>query len=615
MSRVPFVRGRVVGLVCCGLLVATTSLTTLTSGTASADASAPITLIGNNASGPLINSDPLTTVAATSVSVNNAMDTAVLTNGDVLVADSGNNQIRRADSLHNIYPYAGSGTSGCAVGGDLSQPRGVTSDGVGGAYVSTGYCGFIEHITADGNATLVAGQVLGQFYNGAFAAGTPATQISLNQPAKMFYDVGTQVLYTANQYASDVIAVQNGTATIIAGTPDRNGYTGDGGPATSAKLNYPGAVVEHNGVIYIADSSNGVIRAVDPSGIITTLPALNDQMINGLTISPDGKGLYVAYWHGRVTRIDLATGVETIVSSTLDDNLGGLAFDALGNLDVASATRVVQLPGVYVPPAPVPTIKNWVALGDSYSSGEGVAPFIDGTHQKNDECHRSTRSYSEDIAQANPTLYKLDFHACSGAVINDFYGPNHSNPLESNPQLSWVAANTDIVTFTIGGNDVHFADAMRYCATRTSKMETCQKKWQTRVDTAMKPLKDELTQLVSDIKNKAPDTKIYLVGYPRFFPVNPPAHCSTGAPLFVFGKSDMQWINTEISNMDTAISAAATASGVSYVNSYDMVGATHDLCGTDRWINLASVPLAYSYHPNAQGQQALSSILISSMSQ
>lgn len=264
-------------------------------------------------------------------------------------------------------------------------------------------------------------------------------------------------------------------------------------------------------------------------------------------------------------------------------------------------------------PTPQPTPKlNWVALGDSFSSGEGVEPFIDGTNIRGDQCHRSTLSYSEDIVAANPDKYSLEFRACSGAVFSDLYNPNHSNRLEATPQLSWVKADTDIVTLTIGGNDAHFADVMRYCVTRNQFKRTCEKEWSARVDKAIAGLKSKYENAVFNIRLKAPNAKIYILGYPRFFPINPPKNCSTGFASFVFSQSDMSWINREIQSMNSV--AAAGSTGATFVDTYNMVGSSHDMCSASSWLNLANISHSvYSFHPNAAGQKAYSQALLAAI--
>ncbi|MFT3662253.1 MAG: VWA domain-containing protein [Gordonia sp. (in: high G+C Gram-positive bacteria)] len=111
--------------------------------------------------------------------------------------------------------------------------------------------------------------------------------------------------------------------------------------------------------------------------------------------------------------------------------------------------------------------KTLAVLGDSFSSGEGARPFIKGTDNKRNRCHRSAVNYGN-ILFPNRTITI----ACSGAVIHDFYGQQRSSEddAEDNyeqPQLKrlrGIAADIDAVTLSIGGNDLRFAEIVKECA-------------------------------------------------------------------------------------------------------------------------------------------------------
>jgi lysophospholipase L1-like esterase len=263
------------------------------------------------------------------------------------------------------------------------------------------------------------------------------------------------------------------------------------------------------------------------------------------------------------------------------------------------------------------SVRNWVALGDSYSSGEGNPPFLGGSNVKGDQCHRSLAAYSEVISKQHSGIYHLSFHACSGALIKDMFSSNHNNSKEITPQLSWLSASTRIVTLTIGGNDAHFADVLNYCARRVPYQPSCKSIWGGAVDSAITNMSigtgrahDNYPDLFAAIKKKAPDARVYVLGYPRFFPPNQTATCPTGFPGFthLFTASDMHWINSEIAKLDTLIKMDAIASGFTYVGEYGAMG-RHELCTKHPWFYSARLPKASSFHPNKSGQSAMAAIL------
>lgn len=285
------------------------------------------------------------------------------------------------------------------------------------------------------------------------------------------------------------------------------------------------------------------------------------------------------------------------------------------------AAAVTTVAGAAPVGARVPATGQYVALGDSYSSGEGAPGkgrphWLKGTNVDGDQCHRSPVGWPELVEQQSAPGSRLSFHACSGALVADFYHANHENPHEVKPQLDWLGQNTSTVTYTIGGNDAHFADVMEYCALRARSMPTCRATWSAQVDAAIAQLAGEhnngtLRQLGSDAATRAPDAHILVVGYPRLFPSSPPTSCPTGVPGFRFWHVDMEWMNAETAKLDEAAKRAALATpNASYVATFGGL-AGHDLCAShDRWINRADLDhIEFSYHPDRRGQQAIAALV------
>jgi trimeric autotransporter adhesin len=146
------------------------------------------------------------------------------------------------------------------------HPSGVAVDGQGDVFVSTGDHRVLK-VTAAGATTTVAGT--GQ--PGFSGDGGPATSAALNGPAAVAVDPG------GNLYISDIRnnrvrkVAPDGTIATVAGT-GVGGYSGDGGAATAARLSSPGGLaVDARGTLYIADTGNNRVRKVDVGGTITTL--------------------------------------------------------------------------------------------------------------------------------------------------------------------------------------------------------------------------------------------------------------------------------------------------------------------------------------------------------
>jgi hypothetical protein len=278
-------------------------------------------------------------------------------------------------------------------------------------------------------------------------------------------------------------------------------------------------------------------------------------------------------------------------------------------------SMIAMQAGSATSPPPTPFTGTYVALGDSYSSGEGDPPYLSGTNNGTDECHRSALSYSFDVS-LGLGFYgsNFSFHACSGALIQDFLKKNKDN--QEPPQLQWLNASTRLVTLTIGGNNADFAEVMADCVLDAD----CQTGWQYFVDHDITAMSSNLPsnpvsleQLYLKIKKAAPNAKVLIVGYPRLFPTKPPLLCLTGFLMRTFNVLQMKWINSKIEQLDNVIAAAARQAGVTYVDTYSAFSG-HELCTGDPYVNSVLTSrqlhiLVGSFHPNTSGNAALDNLV------
>ncbi|HBE76636.1 MAG TPA: hypothetical protein DDW65_02470 [Firmicutes bacterium] len=193
-------------------------------------------------------------------------------NGNLYIADFDNHRIRKVDGNGNITTIAGTGMSyfgdnGPATSTAFYQPSGVIIDGVGNIYIADSGNYVIRKIDNNGIVTTIAGNG----FQGYYGDNGPATNARLNFSSGLAIDKFGN-LYIADTFNNVVRKVDtNGNITTVAGN-GTEGYSGDNGLATSVKLDYPsGVAVDNAGNLYIADSRNDVIRKVDINGIITTV--------------------------------------------------------------------------------------------------------------------------------------------------------------------------------------------------------------------------------------------------------------------------------------------------------------------------------------------------------
>ena len=191
------------------------------------------------------------------------------------VAVDSSGSVYIADTFNNrVRKITGDGIINTIPGTGVNWPSGLASDVGGNVYVADSGNGRIRKITADGVVSIVAGS--GQAVQGAFSGdGGPATDAKLWWPKDVAVD-GSGNLYIADTGNNRIrMVTPAGIISTIAGNGPAGyagGYGGDGGPAAGAQLLLPsGLAVDSSGNVYIADTNNFRVRKISSSGIISTL--------------------------------------------------------------------------------------------------------------------------------------------------------------------------------------------------------------------------------------------------------------------------------------------------------------------------------------------------------
>ncbi len=234
---------------------------------------------------------------------------------------------------------------------------------------------------------------------------------------------------------------------------------------------------------------------------------------------------------------------------------------------VVGATLAMSTPAAAAPG------DHYVALGDSYSSGVG-------TGSESGSCLRSSTAYPGLwAAQNSPASYT--FAACSGATTTDV----------NNSQLSSLSSTTTLVSITIGGNDVGFANIMTTCALQGTN--ACVSAVAQAETVAQNQLPGWLDTTYNGIRSHAPNARVVVLDYPVFYQLN----------TFCIGLSDTSHakIDEGINLIDGIIQQAASRHGFRFGDVRNaFVG--HQLCSGDKWLHaLNFTDLTESYHPTASG--------------
>ena len=281
---------------------------------------------------------------------------------------------------------------------------------------------------------------------------------------------------------------------------------------------------------------------------------------------------------------------------------------------------------VAAPAAPGPSAAplRYIALGDSFSSGEGVPPFRPGTDQLfpvHDECHRSFRAYPALIAGRRSSPGTWGFWACSGATTADLTHTNHANPGEI-AQLDRIAApgasdkRVDLVTLTIGGNDVGFGSAALNCvvARFLPGLEACQSQWRARIQDAIAKLGTKLPAVYRAVHARAPDARILVLGYPDPFPRTTSQFSKCRLWL---EPEDLRFFHDETERLNAVVRAAVlatTGANLTYLAPTGFAG--HDACSESPWFTgliVSPTRFGESFHPNALGQRRLAKIVLAAI--
>jgi sugar lactone lactonase YvrE len=310
--------------------------------------------------------------------------------GRIFIADAYNHRIRRLVPSGGMV-YSGvistvagngldhySGDGGPATSAQI-WPDGLAADPSGNIYFADSRSFRVRRVSPSGIVTTVAGNGTA----GDDGDGGPATSAKLWEPGGVALD-GAGNLYIVDGAANRVRRVSpSGIITAVAGSGFRGGFSGDGGPATSAKLNYPlGAAVDGAGNLYIADAGNIRVRRVSPSGTISTFagtgtsgysgdggPATSAQFRQVIGVAADQSGnVYVLDKEAGCVRRISPGGIITTVASQLDWPLG-IAVDGAGNLYVTEGdgNRVRRVAN----PSTQPVMSTIAGDGTDQYSGDG----------------------------------------------------------------------------------------------------------------------------------------------------------------------------------------------------------------------------------------------------
>ena len=479
-------------------------------------------------------------------------------NGNLYVTEFQDGAISKFDSTGHFISHFGSGFN--------SDPESIVFDTTGNMYVGQ----------ADGTHNILkfssSGALLKSFSPAVEDRGTDWIDLASDQ--------------CTIRYTSELTSVKRFNVCTNTQLPDF--ATGLPGSKAYAHRILPdgGELVADSGVAVRLNTNGAVIKTYHPP------PA--DYLLFALNLDPDGKSFWTADARtGDVFHFDIGTGAQ-LGTFSVGRDVGGISL--LGERCASGCQSV-----------------NYVALGDSYSSGEGNPPFDLGTAPIiGDGCDRSS--------QAWPRLdgVSKSWHlACSGAKHHDLINGQHpdlfgllvGDNIGQIPRLAKIEATlaahgnhvTD-VTLTIGGNNIDFSLLIGECF-----FFNCSARLNGKGD-AVKALLSPIMGALRTIHKTAPKAKVTLVGYPQIFPTLQSGNVTCGW----LTPTERIAANTLTLELETMMQRAAKDAPATYVSTLGALSG-HELCTSDSWMYPIN-PVRYGLsslqgHPILPGQLAMATLV------
>lgn len=348
-------------------------------------------------------------------SFNRPTGVAVDASGNVFVADMGNNCIRKITAAGVVTTFAGSGvggsTNGTGTSAEFNNPKGVAVDSSGNLYVADTKNQIIRKVTSAGVVSTFAGSGIGGFTDGT---GTAA---QFSWPTGVAVDSASALVYVADHSNHSIRKITAaGAVTTLAGTGTRTFANGTG---TAAGFEYPtGLTVDSSGNVYVVESRGSRIRKITSAAVVTTLAGSgSDGYVEGTGtaarfgkphgVAVDGSGnLYIGDTLNQRLRKVTSSGVVTTLAGSVSSAVAsgaplytthGLAVDSSGNVyvtdmrgmricKVSSTGATTDLAG-----SGSPSFADGTGAGASFSRPHDVVIDVSGNVYVADTANNSIR--------------------------------------------------------------------------------------------------------------------------------------------------------------------------------------------------------------------------------
>lgn len=445
-------------------------------------------------------------------------------------------------------------------------------------------------------------------------------------------------------------------------------------PYSSGGTKYDSPLITVGGNGNIALASNYTLSNANYGIAFSLVSGTNGQVLLANDIVPDSSKS-VSYKLSGTRSVALVNGKAYLALSNCNYSTNGGRPDCFGMyaslMTLSSSQFAIDFPrGTTMQGG----FKKYYALGDSFASGESVKPFAIGTDEGNssdnekDTCHRSVLAYAKQLEQNASLKLQIPnngFVACSGAKTSNVILPdNYASMTQEQinalsfktelPQLAKLGPDANIVTISIGGNDAYFSSFVNACL--FLDCSNIQSPVVSRSFNAVANMSGSLSNVYKQILQKAPNAKVYVVGYPQILPQKGCSQTDGWMKLFnnfalnaklgdamsiaainkigqsagldatqiqqlinagavEFNSGEVATARNLVTQLDTAIKSAVASVGSSRLVYIDPTAAGspfigHELCTSQPYFNGVVLDLAeantdmnveFSFHPNQLG--------------
>lgn len=278
---------------------------------------------------------------------------------------------------------------------------------------------------------------------------------------------------------------------------------------------------------------------------------------------------------------------------------------------------------------------EYVAMGDSFQSGEGAYSYIPGTDKRANRCHRSAKAYPRRLTDSGSVDQELTFVACSGAKINEISHPYAAPDKQGeHAQLDALGPDTGLVTLGIAGNDLKFSETIRDCVLGNAGallgrlpwlLASCENLRGLAARRLLRSLRSgdigaRLADAYRQIRLRAWRARVVVVTYPQFY--RPPNFVEGMGWCAGVRGSDQRWINARIREANQVIADLARSYGFDVADMTNVFAASgHGLCSGNAAMNGLirdgddnKYPGRGSYHPNALGHELMADRVAATLS-